>query len=88
MMEQALAAHNVTVRPVMELGSTEAVKQAVSAGLGLSMVSRFTIQSELIAGKLRVLNIPGLNIQRQLSRVRLHDRPQSLALEAWFKNRG
>ncbi|ABY36398.1 MAG TPA: LysR family transcriptional regulator [Chloroflexus aurantiacus] len=87
-MEQALAAHNVTVRPVMELGSTEAVKQAVSAGLGLSMVSRFTIQSELIAGKLRVLNIPGLNIQRQLSRVRLHDRPQSLALEAWFKNRG
>lgn len=87
-MEQALAAHNVTVRPVMELGSTEAVKQAVSAGLGLSMVSRFAIQSELIAGKLRVLNIPGLNIQRQLSRVRLHDRPQSLALEAWFKNRG
>lgn len=87
-MEQALAAHNVTVRPVMELGSTEAVKQAVSAGLGLSMVSRFTIQSELIAGKLRVLNIPGLNIQRQLSRVRLHDRPQSLSLEAWFKNRG
>lgn len=87
-MEQALAAHNVMVRPVMELGSTEAVKQAVSAGLGLSMVSRFAIQSELIAGKLRVLNISGLNIQRQLSRVRLHDRPQSLALEAWFKNRG
>lgn len=87
-MEQALAAHNVTVRPVMELGSTEAVKQVVSAGLGLSMVSRFAIQSELIAGKLRILNIPCLNIQRQLSRVRLHDRPQSLALEAWFKSHG
>jgi DNA-binding transcriptional LysR family regulator len=87
-MEQALASRGITVRPVMELGSTEAIKQAVSAGLGLSMVSRVTIQSELIAGRLRVLNIPDLTVQRQLSRVRLNDRPLSQALEAWFKSRG
>lgn len=87
-MEQDLASRGITVRPVMELGSTEAIKQAVSAGLGLSMVSRVTIQSELIAGRLRVLNIPDLTVQRQLSRVRLNDRPLSQALEAWFKSRG
>ncbi|WP_044232334.1 LysR family transcriptional regulator [Chloroflexus sp. Y-396-1] len=87
-MEQALASRGITVRPIMELGSTEAIKQAVSAGLGLSMVSRVTIQSELIAGRLRVLNIPDLTVQRQLSRVRLNDRPLSQALEAWFKHRG
>lgn len=84
-MEQALAARGIAIQPVMELGSTEAVKQAVSAGLGLSMVSRVTIQSEVIARKLEVLNIPDLVVQRQLSRVRLSDRPQSQALMAWLK---
>lgn len=84
-MEQALAARGIAIHPVMELGSTEAVKQAVSAGLGLSMVSRVTIQSEVIARKLEVLNIPDLVVQRQLSRVRLSDRPRSQALMAWLK---
>lgn len=84
-MEQALAARGVTIRPVMELGSTEAVKQAVSAGLGLSMVSRVTIKAEVIARKLEVLNIPDLVVQRQLSWVRLSDRPQNQALKAWLK---
>lgn len=83
-MEQALTARGITVRPVMELGSTEAVKQAVSAGLGLSMVSHVTTQMEVIAGRLTILRIPDLIIQRQLSRVRLHDRPQSQTLTAWL----
>ncbi|MGB9738523.1 LysR family transcriptional regulator [Chloroflexus sp.] len=87
-MEQALAERGITVQSVMELGSTEAVKHAVSAGLGLSIVSKVAIQMEIIAGRLTILRIPSLMIQRRLSRVRLIDRPQSQALTAWLRGKG
>ncbi|MEF3275030.1 MAG: LysR family transcriptional regulator [Chloroflexus sp.] len=87
-MEQALTARGITIRPVMELGSTEAVKQAVSAGLGLSVVSLVTLQMDIIAGRLTILRVRDLSIERQLSRVRLADRPLSQALTAWLKGKG
>ena len=37
--EQFFAAHGLTLRPRLELGSNEAVKQAVAGGLGLSLLS-------------------------------------------------
>ena len=42
--ERFLAELGVTVHPVMELGSTEAVREAVAAGLGVSVVSRHAIR--------------------------------------------
>ena len=36
----------------MELGHTEAIKQAVIAGLGVSILSRLTVQREIAAGLL------------------------------------
>jgi DNA-binding transcriptional LysR family regulator len=45
----------------MELGSPEAVKGAVEAGMGISVVSRATIQKELKLGTLVAINLePGL----------------------------
>jgi DNA-binding transcriptional LysR family regulator len=41
----------------MELGSPEAVKGAVEAGMGVSIVSRVTIQKELLLGTLRALTL-------------------------------
>jgi DNA-binding transcriptional LysR family regulator len=35
----------VTLRPVMQLGSTEAVREAVAAGLGVSVVSRHAVRA-------------------------------------------
>ncbi len=87
-MEQALAARGIAIRPVMELGSTEAVKQAVSAGLGLSIVSWATIQMELDSARLVALDVADLSIRRQLSRAHVRDRPQSRALQEWLKLAG
>lgn len=42
--ERVFAASGVTFRPVMELGSTEAVREAVAAGLGVSVVSRHAVR--------------------------------------------
>ena len=43
--ERSLADLGVTLSPVMELGSTEAVREAVAAGLGVSIVSRHAVRT-------------------------------------------
>ena len=46
----------------IEIASNETVKQAVMAGLGLALISAHTVQAELAAGRLAVLQIDGLPI--------------------------
>ena len=48
----------------MEMASNEAIKQAVEAGLGLGIVSRHTLDVELAAGRLAVLDVKSFPILR------------------------
>jgi DNA-binding transcriptional LysR family regulator len=48
---------NMALNISMELGSPEAVKGAVEAGMGVSVVSRATIQKELKLDTLRAINL-------------------------------
>jgi DNA-binding transcriptional LysR family regulator len=64
-MERHFALHGFQVKPGCELGTNEALKQAVRAGLGLGMVSVQTIELELAAGCLVVLPVEGFPIVRQ-----------------------
>ena len=43
----------------MEIKSTETIKQAVMAGMGVSFLSAHTISRELQAGSLAVLDVQG-----------------------------
>lgn len=52
-------------RKQMELTSTEAVKQAVIAGLGYSIMPLIGIQNELINGQMHILEAEGLPIQTE-----------------------
>ncbi|HEX5399424.1 MAG TPA: LysR family transcriptional regulator [Verrucomicrobiae bacterium] len=65
-VEQALGKRGLSVKPVLSLAGTEAVKHAVIAGIGLAIVSRLAIGCELQAGSLAVLPVPGLKIRRPL----------------------
>jgi DNA-binding transcriptional LysR family regulator len=56
------------------IGSNETIKQAVMAGLGLTLISAHTIEAEVAEGRLAVLDIKGLPIIRQLYVVRRADR--------------
>lgn len=78
-VEESLRALGVEARVAMELGSTEAVKQAVAAGLGVSVVSSAAIVQELELGRLVTLDVPDLRIQRTLSRLAVVGRPLSRA---------
>lgn len=65
-MEEELGRVHVSLKKAMELGSTEAIKQAVAANLGVSIVSKFAISLEILQGRLAVARLPDLNLSRQL----------------------
>jgi DNA-binding transcriptional LysR family regulator len=54
---------------IMELGSTEAVKEALIAGLGVSILSRTSIQREIQDGLLKEVPIRGLKLERDFYQV-------------------
>lgn len=54
------------LRVAMELGSVEAIVAAVEAGYGVSFVSRVAARSSLDLGKVKVIQVRGLRIQRQI----------------------
>jgi len=56
-------------KKVMELDSTEAIKSAVEAGLGLGFVSRWAISKELEMGALKVVQVSGIRATRHFTLV-------------------
>jgi DNA-binding transcriptional LysR family regulator len=50
----------------MTLGSTEAVKQAVIAGLGISLVMKTAVENEMADGRLVALPVSGRKIKKPL----------------------
>ena len=53
-----------TLNIVAEMGSTEAVRQGIKAGLGISILSERAVSEELKTGSLRKLKIKGMAFKR------------------------
>ena len=56
-MERVFSEHGIQVRAGMEMGTNEAIKQAVQAGMGLGILSLHSAELELETGRLAVLNV-------------------------------
>ena len=69
-VEQALLPHLHHFARAMQLGSTEAIKQAAAAGLGLACLSRHAVADLLALGSVRVVETPVPPMSRQLWVVR------------------
>ena len=54
----------VEVTPALEIGSVEAIKNAVLAGLGVSFISRHAIRVEQELGLLAAIPVRGVTLQR------------------------
>ena len=67
------------------LGSNQAIKQAVIAGLGISIVSEATIALEKAAGTLAIINVRDLKLSRPLYCVSILGRPLSRAATAFHE---
>lgn len=73
-MEDELLKRDIDARHihvVMELGSTGAVKSAVEAGVGITMLSPSSVQHELALGLVRIVDIRGLEFKRQFYAIHL-----------------
>ena len=64
-MEELLAEFRVKFNITMEIKSTETIKQAVIAGMGISFLSAHTIGRELGLGQLSVLDVEGFPVMRK-----------------------
>ena len=78
--ERALHHAGGSTTASMELGHTEAIKQAVMVGLGVAFVSIHAIRGELAAGRLRALRLRGVRIRRHFHIV--HDEARTLSASA------
>ncbi|WP_246499569.1 LysR family transcriptional regulator [Thiothrix unzii] len=65
------AEHGLEANVYMELGSSEAIKQAVMAGLGISVLSIHNLRLELEAGLLTVLDVQHFPLIRRWHAVHL-----------------
>ncbi len=64
-MQQFFEERELACRVAMEMASNETIKQAVMAGMGVSFISRHTIDLELQTGRLVVLDVIGTPVMRQ-----------------------
>ncbi len=78
--ERALQQAGGSITASMELGHTEAIKQAVMVGLGVAFVSIHAIRGELAAGRLRALRLRGVRIQRHFHII--HNEARALSASA------
>ena len=84
-VERALARLGLFVTPTLTLGSTEAIKRSVAAGLGVALVSRLAVAAEIESGLLHSLPLSDLSIVRPLHLVRLRGKSESAAVRAFLE---
>ncbi|NOQ91037.1 MAG: LysR family transcriptional regulator, partial [Gammaproteobacteria bacterium] len=82
--DQLLEEHGVEIEPYMELGSSEALKQAVMAGLGIAVLSLHSVQLERDVNKLTVLDVEGFPLKRRWYAVHLKSKKLSLVAQTFL----
>jgi DNA-binding transcriptional LysR family regulator len=83
-MEKFINRHKLSFGKKMELTSNEAVKQAVLAGLGYSIMPLIGIKNELQNGSLQIIPIKGLPIKTKWQLIWLKDKKFSPASQSFL----
>jgi DNA-binding transcriptional LysR family regulator len=84
-IEQFVEQHGIRIFKQLELTSNEAVKQAILAGLGYSLMPIIGIKNELIQKDLQIIPIPNTPITTNWSLVWLKDKKLSPVSKAYIK---
>lgn len=73
-IDRLFAEQGIKITPYMELGSSEAIKQGVMAGLGVSVLSKHNLRLELPGNHLVILNVNGFPLVRRWYAVHLKNK--------------
>ena len=85
--ETAMTAADINYSITLELGHTEAIKNGVAAGLGVSCLSRIAVARELQQGWLAAVKVP-LNLHRTLTLLRRRRSSLTPLLAAFIETAG
>ncbi|MBD3883497.1 LysR family transcriptional regulator [Phormidium tenue FACHB-886] len=83
--QSLLDAQNLTVKVRLELGSNEAIKQAIVGGLGLSVLSRHTLMIDGSNSELAILDVQGFPIAREWYAVYLAGKQLSVVANTFLE---
>jgi LysR family transcriptional regulator, low CO2-responsive transcriptional regulator len=84
-VQKMFAKHKIDVKVRLELGSNEAIKQAIAGGLGISVLSLHTIISEGTSGEFAILDIENFPIERHWYVAHLAGKQLSVVAETFLK---
>ena len=84
-VEEVFEIAGVPLKVGMVLGHIEAIKHAVAAGLGVSVLSALAVKREVQYGTLAILNVEMFPIQRRWYIARLAERPLTANVDAFIK---
>mgnify|MGYP003572291377 CR=1 FL=1 len=84
-MNRCFAAHNLELPTQMELGGSEAIKQGVITGLGVSILSQYAVISEVAAGTIKLLDVEDFPLMRQWYVAHLSDKKLSLVARTFLE---
>ena len=84
-IERLFAEQDLEIQPYMELGSSEAIKQAVMAGLGISVLSRHNLRLELAGQHIAILDVAGFPLFYRWYAVHLKGKKLPLACRAFLE---
>ncbi|MHA6532008.1 LysR family transcriptional regulator [Paenibacillus sp. BAC0078] len=80
-----LEASGISVKRTYVFNSSQGVKEAVSAGLGLGMVSRWIVRKELASGELNELRLRRRLLEREFLIIRHKDNPAGMAVSVFVQ---
>lgn len=83
-VEKLFDQHNLRLKVRLELGSNEAIKQAIVGGLGFSVLSLHTLALEGATGKLIPLDVENFPIERHWYVVYLNGKQMSVVAKTFF----
>ncbi|MDB9526943.1 LysR substrate-binding domain-containing protein [Oscillatoria sp. CS-180] len=84
-IQSLLEEHDVDVKVRLELGSNEAIKQAIAGGLGISVLSVHTIISEGTHGEFAILDVEHFPIERHWYVASLGGKQLSVVADTFLK---
>lgn len=80
-----LQEHKLEVGRTYVFNSSQGVKEAVAAGLGIAILSRWVVRKELESGALRSIPLKGIKFARDFSVIQTKDHAPSMAIERFVQ---
>ncbi len=83
--DRFLQEHKLEIKRTYVFNSSQGVKEAVAAGLGLAILSRWVVRKELESGSLQSIPLKGIKFTRDFSTIQTVDHSPSMAIERFLQ---